>query len=124
MLWKEVNGALMETPKAVVFSLQIPTTAVLTLGKCGNLLSWYLAGRCMGISRDEVENVGSDSGGLWWGCVFLTSSQVTVPCCSADHTLIIQVVSSFSAMILNLGLHTRITWGAFKSPSAWAATET
>lgn len=59
-----------------------------------------------------------------WGCVFLTSSQVTLSCCSVDHTLIIQVVSSFRAMILNLGLHMRITWGAFKSPSAWAATET
>lgn len=78
----------------------------------------------MGISRDDAENVGSDSGGLRWGCVFLTSSQVTLPCCSADHTLIIQVVSSFSAMILNLRLHRGITWGAFKSPNPWVATET
>lgn len=53
-------------------------TAALILGKCGNLLSWYLAVRCMGISRDGGENVGSDSGGLWWGCVFLTSSQVAL----------------------------------------------
>lgn len=69
----------------------------------------------------EVKKGGSDSGGLWWGYVFLTSSQVTLACCSVGHTLIIQAVSSFRAMILNLGLHTRITWGAFKSPSAWAA---
>lgn len=38
----------METPKAVVFSLQIPTTAVPILGKCGNLLSWFLAVRMHG----------------------------------------------------------------------------
>lgn len=68
-------------PKLSLFffpPLQIPMTAALILGKCGNLLSWYLAVRCMGISRDGGENVGSDSGGLWWGCVFLTSSQVAL----------------------------------------------